>query len=336
MVSIKTIAEECGVSIATVSKALNNHNDVGEATKRLVCETAKRLGYFPNVQARALKTNKTFNLGVLLDDKAKSGLTHCFFSVVLDGFRVEADRLGYDITFISGHIGGSQMSYYDHCLYRKVDGVLAACVDFYGRGVRKLMGSDIPFVSIDFKSENGYSVTSDNEKGIETLVKYAYECGHKKIAYIYGDSSQVTTLRLNSYIDTMKKLGLQVQPDYFRQGKHLDAALTEKLVLEMFKLFDPPTCILLPDDVSSIGAINAAKKVGKSVPDDISIIGYDGIFMTQIITPTLTTYYQDAYEIGRAAAEMLIKIIKKEEIPADRKNVIVSGHLIKGNTVKHI
>lgn len=114
MVSIKTIAEECGVSIATVSKALNNHSDVGVATKQLVCETAKRLGYLPNAQARALKTNKTYNIGVLLNDKAKSGLTHCYFSAVLDGFRVEAEKKGYDITFICGQIGGSSMSYYEH------------------------------------------------------------------------------------------------------------------------------------------------------------------------------------------------------------------------------
>ena len=98
VVSIKTIAEECGVSIATVSKALNNHSDVSSATKKLVCDTAKRLGYFPNSQARALKTNKTYNVGVLLQDKAHSGLTHSYFSAVLDSFRVEVEKNGYDIT----------------------------------------------------------------------------------------------------------------------------------------------------------------------------------------------------------------------------------------------
>ncbi|MGN1480295.1 LacI family DNA-binding transcriptional regulator [Porcipelethomonas sp.] len=336
MVSIKTIAEECGVSIATVSKALNNHSDVGAATKKLVCDTAKRLGYFPNAQARALKTNKTYNIGVLLDDKAKSGLTHCFFSAVLDGFRVEAEKQGYDITFIGGQIGGSEMSCYEHCIYRRVDGVLAACVDFYGNEVRELMDSEIPLVSIDFKSEDHYSVSSDNSEGIRTLVNYAYECGHTKIAYIYGDSSQVTTIRLNSYLDTMKELGLQVQPDYLKQGKHLDTVITQKLTLEMLGLYDPPTCILVPDDLAAIGSLNAAKEVGKTVPDDISIAGYDGIQMTQLITPSLTTFSQNTYEIGRAAADLLIKIIKKEEIPENQRNIEISGHLIKGNTVKHI
>lgn len=336
MVSIKTIAEECGVSIATVSKALNNHNDVGAATKKLVCETAKKLGYLPNAQARALKTNKTFNIGVLLDDKAKSGLTHSYFSAVLDGFRVEAEKKGYDITFICGQIGGSSMSYYEHCMYRCVDGVLAACVDFYSSEVRDLMNGDIPVVSIDFMSEDGYSVSSDNAEGIRSIVEYVYKCGHTKIAYIYGDSSQVTTTRLNSYLDTIKDLGIQVQPDYLKQGRHLDSEITEKLTNEMMNLFDPPTCIIVPDDVAAIGAMNAVKKAGKVIPDDISIVGYDGIQMTQLITPSLTTFCQDTYEIGRAAADLLVKIIKKDEIPADRHNIVIGGYLIKGNTVKHI
>lgn len=336
MVSIKTIAEECGVSIATVSKALNNHSDVGVATKQLVCETAKRLGYLPNAQARALKTNKTYNIGVLLNDKAKSGLTHCYFSAVLDGFRVEAEKKGYDITFICGQIGGSSMSYYEHCVYRCVDGILAACVDFYSNEVRELMDGDIPMVSIDFRNENGYSVSSDNAEGISAIVRYVYECGHRKIAYIYGDSSQVTTTRLNSYRDTIKELGIQLQPDYLKQGRHLDSEITEKLTGEMMNLLDPPTCIIVPDDLSAIGAMNAVKKVDKTIPDDISIVGYDGIQMTQLMNPSLTTFCQNTYEIGRTAADLLIKIIKKIEIPFSQHNIIVGGHLIKGNTVKHI
>lgn len=339
MVSIRTIAEECGVSIATVSKALNNHNDVGAATKQLVLDTAKRLGYMPNASARALKTNKTFNIGVLLDDKAKSGLTHAFFSAVLDGFRVRCAELGYDITLIniiSGLVGTSRMSCYGHCMYRNVDGILLACVDFYSKEIKEIFDSDIPVVSIDFKKEKCYSVSSDNSIGIRNLVEYIYNCGHEKIAYIYGESSQVTTTRLNSYLDTMKAMGLQVQPDYLRQGRYTDSKLTEQYVLEMMEHFDPPTCIIVPDDVAAIGAMNAARKVGKVIPDDISIVGYDGIGMIQLLKPNLTTYCQDTYAMGRVAADKLIRVIKKENSDDDVFDTIISGRLIEGNTVKII
>lgn len=336
MVSIKTIAEECGVSIATVSKALNNHSDVSSNTKKLVCDTAKKLGYFPNAQARALKTNKTYNIGVLLQDKAHSGLTHSYFSAVLDSFRVEVEKNGYDITFICGKIGGNEMSYYEHCMYRSVDGVIAACVDFYDNQIVELMKSNIPLVTIDYQTDEVCSVSSDNISGIRSIVEYAHECGHSKIAYIYGESSQVTTMRLNSYLDTMKRLGIQVQPDYLRQGKYHDAESIKKITSEMLGLYDRPTFIIVPDDFSAIGAINAAAEMGLSIPDDLSIAGYDGIKMTQIMNPSLTTFEQDTHAIGRIAAEILLKIIRKEEISENERQAVISGHFIKGATVKHI
>lgn len=336
MVSIKTIAEECGVSIATVSKALNNHSDVSSTTKKLVCDTAKKLGYFPNAQARALKTNKTYNIGVLLQDKAHSGLTHSYFSAVLDSFRVEVEKNGYDITFICGKIGGNEMSYYEHCMYRSVDGILAACVDFYDSEIAELMKCDIPLVTIDYQAEGVCSVSSDNVIGIRKIVEYASECGHQKIAYIYGESSQVTTMRLNSYLDTMKRLGIQVQLDYLRQGKYHDVDSVHKITAEMLTLYDRPTFIILPDDFAAIGALNAAKEAGVRIPEDLSIAGYDGIKMTQLMKPALTTFEQDTYKIGRTAAEILLKKIRKEDISESEKSALISGNFIKGATVKNI
>jgi DNA-binding LacI/PurR family transcriptional regulator len=171
---------------------------------------------------------------------------------------------------------------------------------------------------------------------MKELIEYAYSCGHRKIAYIYGESSQVTTNRLNSYIDSMKELGIQVQPDYLRQGKYHDADSAQELAAAMMKLYDPPTCIILPDDVCSIGAMNAAKEAGLKIPDDISVIGFDGIKMTQLMNPSVTTYYQDTVEIGRRAAEILVKLIRKEKIPEEEREIVIGGKLIKGNTVKRI
>lgn len=131
MVSIKDIAAVCGVSIATVSKALNDHKDVSETTKRTVQETAKKMGYFPNSQARALKTNRTYNIGVLFTEQTNSGLTQNYFASVLDSFKKEAESEGYDITFISGNIGERKMTPYEHCMYRNVDGVVVVSVDDY-------------------------------------------------------------------------------------------------------------------------------------------------------------------------------------------------------------
>ena len=158
MVSIKDIASVCGVSIATVSKALNDHKDVSESTKAMIRETAKKLGYLPNSQARALKTNRTYNLGVLFAEQAQRGITHSHFAAVLNGFKNEAEANGYDITFISRQIGGNRMTYYEHCVCRNVDGAVIVCADnFEDAEVTELLESSVPTVTIDYESPNSRS-----------------------------------------------------------------------------------------------------------------------------------------------------------------------------------
>lgn len=336
MVSIKDIASACGVSIATVSKALNNHKDVSESTKAMIRETAKKMGYLPNSQARALKTNRTYNLGVLFAERAQSGLTHSHFAAVLNGFKNEAEANGYDITFISHGIGSTEMTYYEHCVCRNVDGAAVVCVDdFEDADIAELLGSSVPAVTIDYKFKGKPAVVSNNALGMKSIVEYVCGMGHRKIAYIYGDKSGVTTERVNSYAGTLKSLNIDVRSDYLLQGVYHDAETTERLVTELVKLDDPPTCIILPDDFSAVGAMTAFEKLGMSVPDDISIAGYDGIHLSKVLNPRLTTFEQDTNRIGAEAAKQLIALIRKE-ISEDAPTVVVDGRFIEGSSVKNI
>ena len=156
MPSLKDLAKECGVSVATVSKALNDQPDIAAATRERIRAAARRMGYLPNAAARALKTNRTYNLGVLFVDERQSGLTHEYFSAVLDSFKVEAEKRGYDITFINHNISGRSMTYLEHCHYRSVDGVVIACVNFYDPQVVELVNSDVPVVTIDMCSTTAW------------------------------------------------------------------------------------------------------------------------------------------------------------------------------------
>ena len=162
MVSLKTIAERCGVSTATVSKALNDHKDISEETKNRVKQTAQTLGYFPNAAARALKTNRSYNIGVLFEEEAGRGLTHEYFSGVLNGLKIQAEKLGYDITFINTCFENRKMSYYEHCRYRNFEGVVIVCANFDDPDVIELMNSEIPVVTIDYVHHNCTEVTSNN------------------------------------------------------------------------------------------------------------------------------------------------------------------------------
>lgn len=334
MVSIKTIASACQVSIATVSKALNDHNDVSEATKQRIREAAKELGYLPNSQARTLKTNRTFNLGVLMVDKAGSGLTHNYFASVLESFKVEAERLGYDITFISKNIDNLNMSYYEHCKYRNIDGVVIVCVDYSSKDVLALLNSELPAIPVDFVPDNGLCVLSDNVSGMKTLMEHIFSNGHRRIAYISGDDSKVAFDRLQSYRAAMKRHGEGLREEYILRGRFHDPVSAEELARQLLALPEPPTCIVAPDDFSAVGVLNAAEGLGLCVPEDLSIAGYDGIFLLQALKPKLTTIKQDSKAIGREAAVLLNAIITKQSLPEGP--IVVPGKLVEGATVKKI
>ena len=336
MVSIKDIAQACGVSTATVSKALNNRNDVNPATRERVQETAKALGYLPNAMARALKTNRTYNIGILMVDKADRGLQHYFFSSILDSFKVVMERNGYDLTFISSQIGRQAYSYYEHCLYRNVDGVLAACVDFESDDVQSLLGSSLPVVSVDYIKDGKYSVASDNARGTEMVTEYAIGRGHKRIAFLFGENSQVTDARRNAFVETMKAHGLETDERLILQGKYLHPEISYKLTQQLLAEPDRPTCILYPDDICAVAGMTAIRDAGMTPGKEVSVVGYDGHPVLRMMGPHLTTIRQDTERIGIRAAETMLRLLQKQEIPESERVSFVDVQLLEGETVAQL
>ena len=336
MISLKDIARQCGVSTATVSKALNNQKDIGEETREKIKRTAEEMGYFPNSAARALKTKRSYNIGILFQDDAHSGLTHEYFSGVLQGIMVEAEQLGYDLTFINTH-SNKKMSYLEHCRSRNFEGVVIVCVDFNSPDVQQLMNnSKIPVVTIDYQHQNCSAVSSNNVKGMEELIQYIYEKGHRKIAYIHGQSySYVTKERLASYYRMMEKLQLAVPEDYVREAKYLETKEAAQHTRELLALKEVPTCIIYPDDTSLIGGLNVITEGGLRIPEDISIAGYDVSKVSQLLHPRLTTIKQDTDAIGRQAAVQLIGKIEKPKTTLIER-VVIDGKLLSGQSVGSI
>ncbi|MBR5755241.1 MAG: LacI family DNA-binding transcriptional regulator [Erysipelotrichaceae bacterium] len=331
MVSIKDIAKECGVSVATVSKALNDHDDISEPTKEKVRKAARRLGYATNVAARALKTRKTYNLGVLFADD-RAGLSHEYFSMILESFQREAEKYGYDITFINHAIAGNKTTYLKHVEYRGLDGVAIITADFEDPEIKELAESEYPVVIVDYVMDNCAAVLSDNSKGLETIVRYAYEMGHRKIAFIYGDDTSVTRERITGFMSTCRQLGIEVDDRYVIAGHYHDIKACSEKTAQLLDLPDPPTLIIFPDDYSYIGGMEIINSRGLSIPDDISAIGYDGINMAKIMN--LTTYEQNSEELGRLAVRKLLQMINEPDLAPER--AIVSGKMFYGKTVKNL
>ena len=336
MVSMKDISKKVGVSVATVSKALNDHSDIGAATKELVRKTAKEMGYFPNASARALKTRRSHNIGVLFRDEAGNGFTHDFYAAVLDSLKKTAESKGYDISFINSNQDVMHMNYLEHCRYRGYDGVVLACIDFSDRDVVELATSNVPVVTIDHIFDNRTAIISDNVSGIKELVEYIYgECRHRRIAYIHGADSSVTRNRLASFYRTMEELGGTVPDEYVKDGIYRKPNVAYDLTLELLELKEPPTCIIYPDDFAAIGGINAIKARGLSIPEDISIAGYDGIRIAKVLDPRIATIEQDTDRIGDLAAKKIVQLIERPK-SAITERIVVEGKLLKGESVRKL
>jgi LacI family transcriptional regulator len=334
MVRVCDIANKCGLSNATVSKALNGSPEIPEKTVLRVKAAAQELGYVPNASARSLKMKRSFTIGVLFVDPSACGLTHEYFSTILNAVKVEAESRGYDIIFIASAVSEKQLSYVEQVTSRNIDGVVIASVDFRSPEVVALANSGIPVVTIDYVYNGCTSILSDNENGVARIVDYAYRLGHRKIAFIHGEDTDVTRKRLAGFQRQCAKLGLATPADYLKSALYHDPATVGKCYEELCGLPEKPTCVIFPDDVSAVTRI-VSSRLSNSNLNDISIAGYDGIALSRMLDPVLTTYCQDSEMIGSLAASKLIERIEHPEtfVP---EQITVKGHLQEGGTIKAI
>ena len=331
MVRLKDIAEACGVSVATVSRALNGLTNENKERTAFICQTAREMGYYPNAAARTLKTSRSSNIGILYENR----MNHEYFSSLLDELRSAADERGYDLTLMGRNGGRNREAYYDHARRRNLDGVIVIQADFESQDVIRLAGSDIPTVMIDQDYEGCDCVNSDNRASMERIVRYAYDHGHRKIAFVTGQESSVKRERQAGFYKVCAELGIRVPEGYVREGHFHDPEKCTALVRQLLSGPDRPTCILCPDDYSCLGTLWDLKAEGIRIPEDISLIGYDGVRMGRMIRPTLTTYRQNTEAIAREAVGLLIEAVETPETHKPRL-ITVEGMLAEGETLSDI
>lgn len=334
-VTMKQLSEYCGISASAVSKALNNYSDVSEETRQRVLEAAEKLGYRPSAIARGLKTGRSFTLGVVYYENSGSGMTHNYFSPVLEAFKAEAEKQGFDITFISSDLRAASkqpMTYLEHARYRNVDGVCMVCCDFSRPQALELLKSDMPVVTIDSPFPGRLCVSSENAEGMRMLTKYVLSRGHRRIAYVYGAPSQSTKERLEAFTRTMREAGCPIPDKYMVESLFHNPQETRHAVKRLLNLNPRPTCILMPDDFSALGGMDAIALAGLKIPEDISIAGFDGVRMLQMCRPRITTVMQDTARIGQEAANALILAIR-HPARAPKGETRIPTRLLPGETV---
>ncbi len=330
MVTIKEIAEVCGLSVASVSKALNGKSGVSPERAKQVQQVAAELGYFPNTLAQSLRTNRSNTIGVLF----KNTLVHEYFGEVLEAIREEAESKKFDITFLSNCVDEAN-GYYEFARRRQCDGVILVQGDFDSENINPLIESDIPVVSIDHIYDNHTAVLSDNVNSTQSIISYLVKRGHERIAIIHGEEGNVTKLRMAGFYRGCEQYGIKVPDEYVVAGRYREMNTAREATRKLMALPERPTCILYPDDISCLGGIAQIEEMGFSVPRDISCVGYDGIYLTSYFKPRMTTFRQDTHSIGKAAASELIRAIEDPKSYAPQV-ISITGHVQEGGTVARI
>lgn len=330
-VTIKDIAKQAKVSIATVSKIINNKDEgFSNETKNRVKKIMRELDYHPSSIARGLVTKKTNVIGLILPD-----ITNPFFPDVVRGVEDTANLHGYNLVLCNTDDDEKKEKTYFRILRDKyVDGVIytnaAAIRD---KNIQILIDGEIPFVLMDRYIENKLIpyIHTDNERGMYEVVDYLVKSGHRKISFISGPVGDIVAEhRVNGYRRALFEAGIEYDDSLVRCGNYKVSggiSCMESL-LDSGVDFSAVACA---NDMMAIGALDVLKGRCIRVPEDISITGYDDIFLSQITTPKLTTISQPKYELGKISAEMLFKLINGEEISSSE--IKLTPHLVVRESV---
>lgn len=337
MATIYDIAKKAGVSSATVSKVLNNRNDVSAATVRKVTKITAELGYEPSANARGLATNKSKTIGVFFQDHLNTGFRHTFLQDILASFKDVIGSEGYDLIFFANHkLDNGLDSFEARAKHRDVDGILLLGVPRTNPGLSSLAESRIPCMSIDLDllgPTAGY-LMSDNVGGAIKAIDYLVKLGHKDIGYIsevFG--TRPGHDRLIGYRTAMQNHDIPVRPELIESGDFTERGgyLATMKLLERRNI---PTAVFCAGDMMAFGAMQALKEKNLEVGKDVSIIGFDDISILQYVTPGLTTIRQQKDIMGKRAGEELLKLINHpDDLPS---TLTIETELVVRDTVSRV
>lgn len=330
--TIKDVAARAKVSVATVSRVLNHEDTrkVGPATRARVLQVLKELGYRPNSMARSLKSRRTYNIGVVFFWYDKPHLSDFYFTRLLDGVFSVLGEKRYNILMNTFSREMGQKGVYEsfvNCGF--MDGLLAVAPPLDSRFFMDLKGGRLPFVLVSYQVNDPDVCFVDclNTQGILDLVDHLVKLGHRRIAFIAGDIgfSKNALDRYRAYQYAVKKMGLEASPQLIFHGNWTPEAGAEA-VRQFWKLPNPPTAIMASNDVMAMGAIRELRSRGLRVPQDVAVTGFDDVPLTGLMEFPITTVHQPLFDMGAAAAKMLLDRIEKN--PAEYNHRLFPTRLI--------
>jgi LacI family transcriptional regulator len=327
-ITIKDIARIANVSTATVSRAINSPEKVGEEKKALIGRIMNELDFQPNALARGLIKKSTKTIGIFIPD-----INNMFYPAVVRGTEDTFEKNDYNVFLCNTDKDiEKEKKYINALLEKRVDGIIimgTRPVDGKKNEHIRALCNKIPVLLVNdtIIGSNAYSVLTDEVEGAYRAVSYLIGLGHRKIAYVTGESDLYTTYRnkQKGYEAAMKDNGIEVRECYivsglpYPEGGYRGAS-------RLLELDEAPTAIFAASDQIAMGAMKAAYEKGCRIPDDISIVGYANIPISADLYPELTTVDQFPYETGRLAAEVFTDILSGRE--PRQKKILLEPRLV--------
>jgi DNA-binding LacI/PurR family transcriptional regulator len=310
-VTIRDVAKEAGVGVGTVSRVLNNSPYVSESTRRRVLAVMRRLDYHPSPTARRLSLGRTHTIGVIVPF-----FTRPAFVERLSGIQAELSLTHYELILFSVDTPEKRDEYFANAArFRQVDGLIVIALGLEEKHAENLKNWALPVVLLDTTHPELPSIVVADEMGGRIATQHLIEKGHRRIAYIcdhfdnaFGFTS--SRRRYQGYREALEAAGIPFRAEYMRQGEH-GRYVAHQITSALLDLPEPPTAIFAASDTQAMGAMEAIRSRNMTIPDDISVIGYDDIEIAEYLN--LTTVSQPMYNSGQQAVTWLLDLIDESE-----------------------
>lgn len=329
--TMKDVALKANVSTATVSRALMNPDKVSQATRNRVEQAALEVGYLPQSLGRNMKRNESRTILVIVPD-----ICDPFFSEVIRGIEVTAAEHGYLVLIGDcAHQNQKEKTFIDLIITKQIDGmVLLSSRLPFDASVEEQRNLPPMVMSNEFAPELELpTVHIDNLTAAFNAVNYLHELGHQRIGCIAGpEDMPLCHYRLQGYVQALRRSGITVDPHYIARGNftfEAGANALEQLLAQPV----PPTAVFCHSDVMALGALSLAKRRGLKVPDDLSIVGFDNIALSELCDPPLTTVSQPRFDIGREGMLLLLEQMQGHNVNSGSR-LLDCELIVRGSTQK--
>lgn len=326
MATIRDVARKADVSIATVSRVLNGHPRVSQATRERVAAAARELDYWPNSAARSLITSRTHVLGVLLPD-----LYGEFYSEVIRGIDHAARTSRFQILISSSHADTDELMSAALSMRGRIDGLLVMAPDGRSGGALERLRDRFPLMLINSRGgwEGCSSFSIANHEGALAITQHLLTLGHQDIAFVTGPKDNVDAeRRLSGYCDALRAAGIDPDPTRRIEGDFTEAS-GHAAARRLLGLQVRPTAVFAANDAMAIGLLSALHEADVRVPQEVSVAGFDDIAIAQYVTPPLTTVRVDAFALGKKAVEQLVYELACEDPVLPRHEVLATNLVVR-------